>query len=51
MGGVCPEMGDCHIILEFFWRFLMMQNKKKSWNVYISFVSKHVLQNNCLNKI
>ena len=24
---------------------------KKSWRVYLSFVNKHVLQNNCLNKI
>ena len=25
----CLEMGGCHITLRFFWRFLMMQHRKK----------------------
>ena len=37
------------IKLRFFWKFLMMQ-EKKYWCVYLSFVNKQVLQNNCLNK-
>ena len=43
--------GGCHIILRFFWRFLMMQHRRKSLCVYLSFVNKNVLQNNCVNKI
>ena len=27
-GEICLEMEDCHIILRFFWRFLMMHRKK-----------------------
>ena len=45
------KWGGCHIILRFLWRFLMMQHGKKFWCVNLSFVNKHVLQNNCLNKI
>ena len=33
-----------------FWRFLVMHHRKKSWCVYLSFVNRHVLQNNCLSK-
>ena len=44
--------GGCHIILRFFWRFLMIQHKKKkTCCVYLSFVNEHVPENNCLNKI
>ena len=45
------EMGGCHIILRFFWRFLVMQYRKKSWCVCLFFTNKHVLQNNSLNII
>ena len=51
MRGFCVKMGGgCHIIFTFSWRFLVMHHKKY-WCVYLSFVNKHVLQNNCLNKI
>lgn len=39
------------ITLRFFWRLLMMQPEKNLWCVYLSFINKHVLQNNCLNTI
>ena len=28
-GGICLEMVGCHIVLVFFWRFLMIQHRKK----------------------
>ena len=39
------------IIMRFLWRLLMMQHRKKSGCVYLSFVNKNVLQNNCLNTV
>ena len=49
-GSTFSKLG-CYIILRFFLRFLMMQHRKKSLSVYLSFVNKNVLQNNCVNKI
>ena len=49
-GEVVSRNGSCHTILRFFWRFLMIQHSKKI-SMCLSFVNKHLLQNNCSNKI
>ena len=41
--GLSRNGGGCHIILRFFWRFVMIQHRKRSLCVYLSFVNKNVL--------
>ena len=41
-------MGGCHIIFRFSGYSSWCNIGKKSWCVYLSFVNKYVLQNNCL---
>ena len=46
----CLEMGIAILKWGFSRDYSWFRIGKKAWCVYLSFVNKHVLQNNCLNE-